>query len=278
MQDKLKIIKPFHPILSIKQQCNLINLNRSNYYYTPIISKSEDLNIANEIYDIWFKSPFYGYRKITEKLKKQGYEINHKKVHRLMNKLAIEAIYPKQKTSTSCLEHKKYPYLLRGLKINNINQVFVTDITYLKLKQGFMYLLAIMDLYSRLIVSWRLSNTLDVDFCLEALDDALNLAVPEIFNTDQGAQFTSAAWIKKLNESNIKISMDGKGSYRDNIHIERLWRTIKYEEIYLNDYKNIPEAEDNIKSYIKFYNYERPHQSLSYLTPAEVYYHNKNIF
>lgn len=266
------MINRLDPHLSIRQQCELLKLNRSNVYYTRSRDFDEEANLANEIYEIWQRCPFYGYRKITEILKRQGYHANRKRVLRIMREMNIEAIYPKPHLSKPNREDMVYPYLLDGLDITHPNQVFATDITYLKFKEGFMYLIAIIDVYSRYVLSWRISNTLETGFCLEALEEAISKAVPDIVNTDQGSQFTSERWTTYLKEQGVDISMDGKGSYLDNIFIERVWRSVKYEEFYLNNYYSVTEGIECLDRYFKFYNEERPHQALNYKTPSEVYH------
>jgi putative transposase len=218
------------------------------------------------------KTPFYGVRRITTALRRLGCLINHKRIARLMRIMGLEAIYPKPRLSKACKENKKYPYLLRGLSIVRPNQVWSTDITYIRLHSGFAYLAAIMDWFSRYVVSWVLSNTLDTFFCVDMLEKALNVNRPEIFNSDQGSQFTSSDFTCILENNGIKISMDGRGRVYDNIFVERLWRTVKYEEVYLKDYSNMHEAKISLGQYFDFYNNERPHQSLGNRTPEEVYY------
>ena len=216
-------------------------------------------------------TPFYGARKIAAWLKSQGYIVNRKRVRRLMRQMGLKAIYRRPKTSKPGPGHKIYPYLLGGVNITRPNQVWAADITYIPMARGFLYLVAIIDWYSRYVLSWRLSNTLDAGFCIEALEEALRKGKPEIFNTDQGAQFTSEAFTGILKEHGVKISMDGKGSYNDNLFIERLWRTVKYEEVYLRAYQDGREARISLGKYFPFYNTERPHQALGYRTPAEVF-------
>lgn len=216
-------------------------------------------------------TPFYGSRKIAAWLRSQGHRVNRKRVRRLMQLMGIRAIYRCPRTSTPSPGHKVYPYLLKGLTVTRPNQVWASDLTYIPMARGFLYLVAIIDLYSRYVVSWRLSNTLDADFCVEALKEALRKGKPEIFNTDQGAQFTSEAFVGLLEQHEIRISMDGRGSYNDNLFMERLWRTVKYEEVYLKAYENGKDAAISISNYFRFYNTERPHQSLGYRTPAEVF-------
>ncbi len=257
--------------MSIKQQCDLLGIPRSSFYYKAVENKT--LELQSLIEQEYKCHPFYGYRKINKALEEIGFNYTEKQVRVAMHKLGISAIYPKPKLSISNKEHKKYPYLLRDLKLVKINQVWATDITYIKLKGGFVYLSAIIDLYSRKILTWRISNTLSVDFCIECLDEALALyGKPDIFNTDQGSQYTSNKWTDILKENKIKISMDGKGRALDNIYIERFWRSFKYENLYLIDYKTLMELKGGVKEYINFYNDERFHQSLEYKTPNKVYY------
>jgi len=217
------------------------------------------------------QTPFYGSRRMRAVLAKRGYRVNRKRVQRLMRFMGLEAIYPKPDLSRPHPNHEIYPYLLKGLDINRCNLVWGTDITYIRLHRGWLYLVAIMDWFSRYVVSWELSTNLEVDFCLRALDQALAMGRPEIFNSDQGAQFTSLGFIGKLKQYPIRISMDGRGRAMDNIFTERLWRSLKYEEVYLKEYGAVPEARQGIGAYFRFYNEERPHQSLGYKTPAEVY-------
>jgi putative transposase len=256
-----------------------LDINRSTFYYQAKEINKDDINLMNEIRDIWLRIPFYGYRRITEELKHLGFLVNRKRVQRLMQDMGIQAVYPKPKLSLGNKQHKIYPYLLKNLKVNRANQVWSVDITYLKIGGGFMYLVALIDLHSRYIVGWELSNTLETDSCVEMLKRALQRSgfKPEIVNSDQGSQFTDAKWINVLTESGIKISMDGKGRYLDNIYIERFWRSIKYEDFYLNDYQTVPELRAGIKKYIEFYNDRRWHQSLGYKTPASVYYEKQVV-
>jgi len=219
----------------------------------------------------YLEAPFYGARKIAACLRSQGYIVNRKRVRRLMNLMGLKAIYRRPRTSKPAPGHKIYPYLPGDMKITRPNQVWAADITYIPMKRGFLYLVAIIDWYSRFVLAWRLSNTLEADFCVEALREALKKGKPEIFNTDQGSQFTCEAFTKILEAKDIKISMDGKGSYNDNLFIERLWRTVKYEEVYLKAYRDGSEARQCLDSYFRFYNAGRPHQSLAYRTPGEVY-------
>jgi putative transposase len=259
-------------VLPISIQCRLLELSRSSYYYQLQPESELNLHLMDLIDQQYTKRPFYGARQMTESLRRQGYWVNRKRVERLMRKMGIMAIYPKPHTSTKDDSHKVYPYLLRDLPIIYTNQVWCADITYVRIHHGFLYLVAIMDWFSRYVLSWELSNTLDVHFCLEALNQALRIAKPEIFNTDQGSQFSSQAFTSVLEENQVLISMDGRGRAFDNIFIERLWRTVKYEEIYLHDYQDGIEAYFAFDLYFRFYNEERFHSSLDYQTPAEVYY------
>jgi putative transposase len=222
--------------------------------------------------ELFTEHPFYGRRRITAALCRQGTIVNHKHVARLMRAMGLEAIYPKPRTSTPDKQHEKFPYLLRGLRIDRPNQVWATDITYIRLRAGFVYLMAIIDWFSRYVIDWQLSTTLDDSFCVEALDRALSYAKPEIFNSDQGVQFTSKDFTSLLKNANVAISMDGIGRALDNIFVERLWRSLKYEEVYTHDYENPQMARQGISRYLRFFNHERPHQSLAYNTPAEVYF------
>jgi putative transposase len=240
-----------------------------NYKKAP--EKANDLEVMRSIDEQYMKTPFYGSRRMTESLAREGKAVNRKRVRRLMRRMGLEAIYRKPRTSKPCPENKIYPYLLKGLAIGRPGQVFCADITYIPMRTGFLYLVAVMDWHSRYIVSWRLSNSMDASFCVEAVDDALNDSIPEIFNTDQGSQFTSAEFVGRLESNQVAISMDGKGRYLDNIFIERFWRSLKYEEVYLKSYESIREARISIADWIRFYNFERPHQSLENSTPWEVY-------
>jgi putative transposase len=218
------------------------------------------------------RTPFYGVEKMTEVLKRAGHDVNVKRIRRLMRQMGLEAIYPKRRLSISSEDHKKFPYLLRDLVIERPDHVWSTDITYLRMAQGFLYLVAIMDWHSRYVLAWELSNTLEKEFCLVALDRALGMSQPEILNTDQGSQFTSAEFVGRLEAAGVKVSMDGRGRVFDNIFVERLWRTVKYEEVYLHGYESVREAQDSLARYFHFYNTERIHQSLGYQTPYEVYF------
>jgi len=266
------MVETEHPSLSVRQQCELLGLNRSSYYYQAATESELNLKLMQLIDKQYLKTPFYGYRKMTAYLRDLEYAVNRKRVRRLMNLMGIEAVGPRPQTSQPGKAHKIYPYLLRGVKITRVNQVWSADITYVPMKRGFMYLVAILDWYSRYVLSWEISNTLDGAFCLTALDDALErYRQPEIFNTDQGVQFTAQAFTKRLEDAEIAVSMDGRGRFVDNIFVERLWRSVKQENIYLNDYETGIELVAGVASYFDFYNHERFHQSLGYQTPAQVY-------
>lgn len=271
MNKRRALVEPDHPDLSIRRQCELLDLNRASYYYMPATESLLNLALMRLIDEQYMRTPFYGWPRMTVYLQNQGYDINHKRIQRLMQKMGLQAIYPKPNLSQANREHKVYPYLLCGVTISRPNQVWSTDITYIPMRTGFMYLVAVMDWYSRYVLSWQLSNTLESTFCLEALDQALTQGRPEIFNTDQGAQFTSTAFTEVLEAAQIQISMDGKGRAFDNIFNERLWRTVKYEDVYLKQYETVPLLFRGLDSYFTFYNRERPHQSLGYQTPALVY-------
>lgn len=255
----------------MRRQCELLGLNRSSYYYEPATATPLNLALIRLIDEEYTAHPFKGRRKMTRHLLEQGYLVNIKRVRRLMQLMGLEAIYPQPRTTVVSQEHRIYPYLLRGVKIIRPFQVWSTDITYIPLANGFMYLTAVIDWYSRYVLAWQLSNTLDTQFCIDALQAALRLGQPEIFNTDQGSQFTSAAFTGILEAAGIQISMDGKGRALDNIWIERLWRTVKYEDIYLKHYETVPLLYRGLREYFAFYNHERPHQSLDYRTPAAVF-------
>lgn len=258
--------------LSIRRQCELLSVSRSGLYYEPVPTTDEELALMRRIDEMHLKWPFYGSRKVSQELRKHGMRINRKQVQRLMRLMGLESLAPKPNTSRPAPQHPVYPYLLRNLKISRVNQVWATDITYIPLERGFAYLVAIIDWYSRRVLSWRLSNTLDSSFCVEALDEALmRFDKPEIFNTDQGAQFTAEAFTSVLRDAGIRISMDGKGRCLDNVFVERLWRSLKYEEVYLHAYRDLIEARAGIARYIEFYNFERPHQALGYQTPNGFY-------
>lgn len=271
MDSKRAWVDPTDPVLSVTRQCQLIGLNRASYYYEPATCSPENLRLMAEIDREYTAHPFLGTRRMTTWLHEQGHQVNRKRVQRLMRLMGLEAVYPKPKLSVRGAGHKVYPYLLRNVVIDHVNQVWSTDITYIPLARGFMYLTAVMDWHSRYVLSWRLSNTLDVEFCLQALEEALNQGCPEIFNTDQGSQFTSVSFTSRLETAGVKVSMDGKGCWRDNVFVERLWRTVKYEEIYLWCHNSVPALHEGLCKYFGYYNRGRPHQSLANRTPAEVY-------
>lgn len=264
-----------HPNLSISHQASLLGLSRSSIYYHPVVD-DYNLLLMNLIDEQYMRTPFYGSRRMTVVLRKMGHEINRKRVSRLMHQMGIEAIYPKPRTTLYGKDHKKYPYLLRNLDVTDPNQVWCADITYIRMQHGFLYLIAVMDWFSRYILSWELSVTMDVGFCVKALESALRQNICGIFNTDQGSQFTSEDFTGKLLQNKIKISMDGRGRALDNVFIERVWRSLKYEEVYLKNYADGNEAYNGIKTYFEFYNNERPHQGLEYKTPASLYYKGKS--
>lgn len=258
--------------LSVRQQCEILFMNRSSFYYEPVPVSAEDKVIMDLIDEIYTACPFYGARKISRKLKELGIPIGRKRTASLMHLMGLCAVFPKRNLSKPHPDHPVYPYLLRGVEITRSNQVWSMDITYIKLKRGFVYLAAVIDWKSRYVLSFRLSNTLTPDFCAEALNEALQYGTPEIFNTDQGSQFTSEEFIAALKKHpSIQISMDGRGRAIDNIFVERLWRSVKYENVYLKGYETIPQAETGLKEYFEFYNTERHHQSLNYKTPWLVY-------
>ena len=258
--------------LPVSRQCQLLELNRSTWYYQASAVSSEELALMRRIDEMHLERPFYGSRRIRDWLQDEGHDVNRKRVQRLMRQMGIMAIYPKPKTSRPVKGHRIYPYLLRGMTVHRPNQVWAADLTYVPMARGFLYLVAIMDWYSRKVLAWRVSNSLDSDFCVEALEEALRgYGAPEIFNTDQGAQFTSYAFTDVLKDAGIAISMDGKGRWVDNVFIERLWRSVKYEEVYLHAYESVAEAREGLRRYFRFYNLERRHQSLDRMTPEEVY-------
>jgi putative transposase len=266
------MIEVDHPAISVRRQCALLGLPRASLYYQPHGESAETLHLMRLLDAQYTATPFYGIRRMTAWLRAQGYPVNHKRVARLMQQMGIEAIYTKPKLSQAAAEHTIYPYLLRGVQVERVNQVWSTDITYVRLHQGFVYLVAVMDWFSRYVLSWALSVTMDVHFCVEALENALQGGQPEIFNTDQGAQFTSRAFTERLKQDGVQMSMDGRGRALDNVFVERLWRSVKYEEVYLKDYTTVREARLGLGQYFTFYNHERLHQALGYQTPAAVYY------
>jgi putative transposase len=265
------MVEAGHRDLSVRRQCELLGVTRSGLYYEPPGESAENLAIMrlmDEVYTTW---PFYGVRRMAAHVARKGYEVNVKRIRRLMRQMGLEAIYPKKRLSVSGEGHRRYPYRLRGVEIVRPDQVWSADITYIRLRRGFLYLVAVLDWYSRYVLSWMLSGNLDADFCVWALEEALRSRRPEVFNTDQGCQFTSDAFTGILASREITISMDGRGRVFDNIFSERLWRAVKYEEVYLKDYADPREAREGLRGYFRFYNEQRLHQALQYRTPAEVY-------
>ena len=280
LDNRKKFVDKKNKRISIKRQSELLGVSNSSYFYKSQKSKKkeiEDTVILQALDEIYTKRPYYGTRRMKYELQKvYAVDIGRKRIRRLMQQLGIRAIYAEPKTTISNKQHKKYPYLLRGVEIKENNQVWSTDITYIRMNKGWVYLTAVIDWNSRYILSWELSITLDTEFCITALKSSLFKGKPDIFNTDQGCQYTSKEFTEILESHNIKISMDGKGRYLDNIFVERLWRTIKQEEVYLKSYDSVHDAYKNLREYIEFYNNKRPHQSLGYKTPAEIYFQNKN--
>jgi putative transposase len=261
--------------LTIKRQCELLSLNRTGVYYTPRPVSEANLQAMRRIDELHLAHPYYGARRLAKQLQRDGFEVGRAHVATLMHRMGIEALYRKPRTSVPGRNSQIYPYLLTGLVIDRPNQVWSADITYLPMAHGFLYLVAILDVASRKVLSFRLSNTLTADFCVAALEQALRkFGAPEIFNTDQGAQFTSEDWTDVLENAHVKISMDGKGRWIDNVFIERLWRTVKYEDVYLHAYRDGRDAEQRLASYFSFYNAGRLHQALDYCTPDERYFGN----
>jgi putative transposase len=268
---KRSLVEAGHPQLSVRRQCQLLGLCRASLYYEPAQETQEDLALMRLIDQQYTRCPFYGSRRWAAWLQGQGHEVNRKRVRRLMALMGLEAVYPKPRLSAADRQHKVYPYLLRGVAIRRPDQVWSADITYVPLAQGFMYLAAVIDWHSRYVIAWRLSNTLDGSFCLDMLEEALSRGTPEVFNTDQGVQFTAQAWTGRLESAGVAVSMDGVGRCLDNVFVERLWRTVKYEDIYLKGYDGVPPLRAGLGSYFPFYNEERLHQALGYRTPGEVY-------
>jgi len=272
LEQKRLWIQPDHPALSVARQCQLLGLARSSYYYLAQPVSAENLHYQRLLDEEYTRHPFYGVPKLTFWLRDQGYDIGPKRVRRLLRELGLMAIYPKPHLSQNSLEHRRFPYLLRDLNIVRPNQVWSTDITYIRLQNGFVYLVAILDWFSRYVLAWELSISLDVGFCVAALERALSVQRPEIFNTDQGVQFTSTVFQAPLLAAQVQLSMDGRGRVFDNIFVERLWRTVKYEEVYLKDYLGVSETRAGLHQYFGFYNTERFHQALDYRTPQNVYF------
>jgi putative transposase len=272
LEERKEMIEPQSSVLSISTQCEMLSVSKSSFYYVPAGESDENLAIMRMLDEQYFSTPFYGALRLTAILILSGYKVNIKRVRRLMKLVNWQTIYREPRTTISEKTHYKFPYLLKGLKIEKCNQVWAMDITYIPMKKGFMYLTAIIDLYSRYVVQWSLSNSMSADWCTEVLKEAIkNNGTPEIFNTDQGSQFTSDIFINTLIDNNIKISMDGKGRALDNIFIERLWRSVKYENVYLNVYENGLSLWEGLEKYFLFYNHVRIHQSLDYHTPKQRY-------
>ncbi len=257
--------------LSVRRQCDLLGLSRGSWRYKSMGESEENLQLMRLLDEQYTRTPFYGVLRMTAWLQRQGYAVNEKRVRRLLRIMGLTAIYPGPKTSLPAPSHRIYPYLLRGVAITRPNFVWSTAITYIRLAHGFVYLVAIMDWFSRYVLAWRLSNSLETHFCVDALEHALAGAVPEIFNSDQGAQFTSLEFTSRLDQRGVRISMDGRGRALDNAFVERLWRSVKWEEVYVNSYPSVRDAWHGLNRYFVFYNQERPHQALGYRTPAEVY-------
>lgn len=269
------MINPNHSRLSVMRQCQLLGVNRSNFYYQRKSESPENIALMNQIDEIYTQFPYYGSPRITAQLKREGQIVNHKRIERLMRIMGIQAIFPQKNTSKPGPENTAYPYLLNGVDINSPNHVWGTDITYVRANGIWFYLVAILDWFSRYVISWQLSKNLNVRFCAVALKNALATALPVIHNSDQGSQFTANEYLDILKQyEQIHISMDGRGRCFDNIFTERLWRTVKYEEIYLHDYRSFTEAGESLSRYFQTYNNERLHQSLGYKTPAEVYFNH----
>jgi putative transposase len=271
VEQKRQLIEPGHPHVSLRRQCALLGLARSSLYMEPKGESPDNVHLMRLLDAPYTATPFYGSRRMTAWLRSQGYAVNRQRGTRLMRQMGIEALYTKPQLSQAAEGHVIYPYLLRGVKIERVNHVWSTDITYIRLQQGCIYLVAVIDWWSRYVLSWAVSITLDSAFCLEALETALRRGRPEIFNTDQGAQFTSRAFTERLRQGGVQMSMDGRGRALDNVFVERLWRTVKYEEVYLREYNTVREAQQGLGRYFGFYHDERLHQALGYRTPAAVY-------
>jgi len=271
-------MEPGNTRIPVYRQCELLGLSRAAYYYKPRDKSVLNGTLMSLLDEQYTKTPFYGVPKMTEWLcTRKGYKVNRKRIRRLMRLMGLEAVFPKPWLSKPAKDHKKYPYLLKGIKIDHADHVWSTDITYVRLKQGFIYLVAIIDWHSRYVLSWEISTTLDKEFCISALEKALTLSRPEIFNSDQGSQFTSTEFTGVLEKLKIAISMDGRGRALDNIFVERLWRSVKYEEVYLKGYETVREAKESLARYFHFYNTERLHESLDYRTPQEVYFEEQRL-
>ena len=270
--ERLALVDPDDPVLPVAAQCRLLQVARSTLYYQRVPVGSDELAVMRRIDELHLEYPFYGSRRMAVVLRDDGWVVNRKRAQRLMRVMGLEASYQKPNTSRPHPDHKVYPYLLRGLIIDRPNQVWCADITYIPMAKGFVYLVAVMDWFSRRVLAWRLSITMETDFCVDALREAMDRhGHPEIFNTDQGVQFTSAAFLDELSGQGVRISMDGKGRFLDNIFIERLWRSLKYEEVYIKAYGSVAEARQGIGGWLGFYNEKRPHQALDYRTPRAVH-------
>jgi len=270
------MIEAGNPELSIGRQCKLLSISRSSFYYTPEGETAMNLMLMRQIDEQFLETPFFGVRQMTRHLRNEGHLVNEKRIRRLMRLMGLMPIYQKPNTSKAAKGHKTYPYLLRGLRVGRPNQVWCADITYLPMRRGFLYLVAIMDWHTRKVLAWRISNTLEADFCVEALNEAIHrFGPPGIMNTDQGSQFTSFAWTDRLRRSGVHISMDGKGRFLDNIFVERLWRSLKYECVYLHAWEAGSEAKAGVQKWIEFYNQRRPHSALGGKPPAVVYWQRK---
>jgi putative transposase len=272
IEQRRGLIDPADTGLSIREQCELLGVGRSSWYYRPVGESAENLELMRLLDEQYTRTPYYGVERMRAWLRRGGWEVNPKRVRRLLRLMGLEAIYPKPKLSRPGEGHTIYPYLLRDVKVEQVNQVWSADITFIRMARGWLYLVAVMDWFSRYVLSWRLSASLEEDFCVEALREALRLGPPEIFNTDQGSQFTGAAFTGELGRAEVRISMDGRGRALDNVFVERLWRTVKYEEVYLKDYQAFGEAQQGLRRYFRHYNQERLHQALAYRTPAEVHW------
>jgi len=269
---RLLLVDRADPHLSIVEQCRLLKVARSTLYYRAASVSTDDLAVMRRIDELYLAAPFYGSRRMVAVLRRDGWPVNRKRVRRLMRVMGLEAIYQKPNTSRGHPEHKVYPYLLRGLVVDRPNQVWCADITYIPMARGFVYLVAVMDWFSRRVLAWRVSIGMETGFCVEALQEAMDRhGRPEVFNTDQGVQFTSADFLAELETRGVRVSMDGKGRFLDNIFIERLWRSLKYEEVFIKAYASPAEARRGIGNWLAFYNEDRPHQALGYLTPRAVF-------
>ena len=266
------MIDPKH-VLPVTRQCRILDVSRSTYYYEPVGESQENMALMRSIDELYLERPTRGSRSMRDALEGRGFFVGRHRIRRLMRKMGLVAVYPKKRTSLPNTEHKIYPYLLRTLKIDRPGHVYAADITYIPMAKGFLYLVAVIDWYSRKVLSYRLSNTMDTGFCVEALEEAISVyGAPEIFNTDQGSQFTSEAFTGVLKAHRVQISMDGKGRWLDNVYVERLWRILKYEEVYLKAYTDVAEAAKSIGSYLRYFNNERRHQSLDRRTPDDIFY------